>query len=53
MQLTSIAKTSELSNDYYDSVRYEDRQSRTKCSVFNLKPLNAYSSHCFLKVNFT
>jgi len=46
MQLTSIAKTSELTNDSYERVRYEDRKSRTKCSVFNLKPLNAYISHC-------
>jgi len=39
MQLTSIAKTSELTNGYYDSVRYEDKKSRIKYSVFNVKHL--------------
>jgi hypothetical protein len=53
MQLTSIAKTNELTYDYYERVRYEDRKSPSKCDVFNVKPLNAYSSHCILKVNFT
>ena len=39
MQLISIAETSELTNGGYESVRYEDRKSRTKCNVFNVKLL--------------
>jgi hypothetical protein len=47
MQLTSIAKTNEVTNDYYGRMRYENRKSPTKCNVFNVKPLNAYSIHTF------
>ena len=53
MQLTYIAKTNELINDYYERLQYEEGKSRTKCNVFNVKPLSAYSSHCILKVNFS
>lgn len=53
MQFTSIVTTSEVTNDYHDSVRYADRKARTKCSVFNVKALNAKSSHVILRVNFT